>query len=60
MGGSHAYEFSHDDYDPTPQEPSDGPGDHRCGHAPSLEAAKAEIDIYEEENELAGTGRGFR
>lgn len=31
--------FVHDDYD--------GPGDSRCGHAASLEAAKAEIDERE-------------
>lgn len=56
MGPSHRFEFSHDDYDPTPQEPGDGPGDHRCGHAASVEAAKREIDAYEEENEAAGAG----
>lgn len=29
----------------------DGPGDHRIGHAPTCEAAKAEIDRWYEEQE---------
>lgn len=39
------WDFVHDDYD--------GPGDLRCGSAPSVEAAKAEIDekIADEESE---------
>jgi hypothetical protein len=32
----HDWQFAHEDYD--------GPEDNRCGTAPSLEAAKAEID----------------
>jgi hypothetical protein len=35
------WQFAHEDYD--------GPEDNRCGHAPSLEAAKAEIDIIEDD-----------
>jgi hypothetical protein len=48
------------DYDPPPipirtydwryvHEDYDGPADNRYGHAPSLEAAKAEIDDWHEE-----------
>lgn len=49
MGSSHAYEFVHEDYDPTPQEPGDGPGDNRCGHEASIEAAKRAIDEFEDD-----------
>jgi hypothetical protein len=37
------WQFAHEDYD--------GPEDNRCGHAESLEAAKAEIDFWHEEND---------
>lgn len=56
MGRSHEYEFVHESYDPTPQNPGDGPGDDRFGHAPTVEAAKREIDEYEDDNAAAGAG----
>lgn len=40
------WQWVHEDYD--------GPEDNRCGHAPSLEAAKADIDFWHEENGDAG------
>lgn len=36
------WQWVHDDYD--------GPEDNRCGHAPSLAAAKSDIDFWHEEN----------
>lgn len=39
------WQFWHDDYDGAPDA-----GDSRCGHAPSLEAAKAEVDFMESDN----------
>lgn len=39
------WQFAHNDFDGAPDA-----GDNRCGHAPSLEAAKAEIDAWIEEN----------
>lgn len=39
------WQFWHDDFDGATDA-----GDSRCGHAESLEAAKAEIDFWIEEN----------
>lgn len=47
--GGHSYEFVHEDYDPTPNNPGDGPGDDRAGYAASVEGAKAQIDDMEED-----------
>jgi hypothetical protein len=41
--------FCHDDYDPTPVHSGDGPSDHRCGHARTIDEARAEIDEMEDE-----------
>lgn len=41
-----AYAFSHDDFDG-----ADDANDSRYGHAPTIEAAKAEIDAIEQERE---------
>lgn len=43
-GRGHDYAFAHDDFDGAPDA-----GDHRCGAAATIEACKAEIDVYEEE-----------
>lgn len=44
--GTHGYkyEYAHDDYDG-----ADDANDHRCGHANTVEEAKAEIDHHEQE-----------
>ena len=42
---SQGYAFVHDDYDPTPQYADDPPSDNRCGWEPTIDAAKAEIDV---------------
>jgi hypothetical protein len=48
------WHFWHDDYDGAPTYGDEGPADNRCGSAPSLEAAKAEIDLwYDEEFECS-------
>ncbi len=39
------YAFAHDNYDPTPLHSGDGPSDHRCGWAATIDEAKAEIDM---------------
>ena len=44
------YAFVHEDYDPTPMYADDGPSDHRHGWEPTLEAAKAEIDVQIDES----------
>lgn len=44
------WQYAHKDYDGTPNNPGEGPADHRCGATASLEAAKAEIDEYEAEH----------
>lgn len=46
------WQFWHDDYDGAPNYGDEGPADNRCGSAPSLEAAKAEIDLWHEEKSL--------
>lgn len=43
------YRFVHEDYDGTPDEDG-GVGDRRCGAASSVEAAKREIDMLEDED----------
>lgn len=43
------YAFAHDDYDPTPVHADDPRSDNRAGWEPTVEAAKAAIDILEEE-----------
>lgn len=45
------WEFSHEDYDGAPTYSDDGPSDHRCGRAASLEACKSEIDALVEDAE---------
>jgi hypothetical protein len=47
--GGYAYQFVHDDYDPTPVHLYDGPSDHRCGFGRSVAECKAEIDAMEAE-----------
>lgn len=48
---SFTYAFEHDDFDCT-----DEGADDRCGHAATVEGAKAQIDAYQLELELAGAG----
>lgn len=43
------WDFVHEDYDGAPNYPGDGPGDHRCGNAASVEACRAEIDMLEDD-----------
>jgi hypothetical protein len=38
------WHFVHDDYDGAPNEPDEGPADHRCGSGSSIEDCKAQID----------------
>ena len=45
-----AWCFVHEDYDGAPNYSDEGPGDSRCGAAASVEACKAEIDLWEEEH----------
>lgn len=45
------WQFWHDDYDGAPTFGDEGPADNRCGSAPSLEAAKAEIDDWHEDQD---------
>jgi hypothetical protein len=52
--GGYSYEFVHDDYDPTPNNPGEGPGDHRAGHAKSIDEARREIDDIEEDAKTGG------
>lgn len=46
-GDGTAWEFQHDDYDPTPMYADDGPSDHHCGHGKSVAECRELIDEME-------------
>ena len=43
------WSYVHEDYDGAPNNPGEGPADHRCGHAASVGACRAEIDEIEDD-----------
>lgn len=43
------WQFVHEDYDGAPNEPGDGPGDHRAGHGSSEADCRAQIDDIEDD-----------
>jgi hypothetical protein len=45
-GSQFAYQYVHDDFDG-----AEDANDHRCGHAPTIDECKAEIDEYEAEQQ---------
>lgn len=44
------FAYVHDDYDPTPNNPGDGPSDHRAGYGKTVQECKDQIDEYLEEH----------